>query len=208
MLNNTDKRGNGVDYHNLGNRDGMQVVEVRSLEWLYLSAIAQDDMADASEPLMLVDLSDAANFPHDSDYVASVWLKRVILDADLQGDWAGTIKLGVVKESDGTDGSVDWIYKFQLESVDNPTDSTRGIHQVADFTVDPRGLSLLVASSALSYVVTNESTDDSALWNTGVSITSPVGTAAPGAGDLVALLERTSGSGTITYRLNVLYSTD
>jgi hypothetical protein len=146
-------------------------------------------------------------YPHTE--TSRLWLRKLILDAEVIEDGLFNLHVGAVKENDGTDGSVDWIHVFHMTTVQNPTDST-GIHrEQIDFTAgDPRGLCLAAASSALTYVVSNDSMDNSSYWQNTASLTSPAGTSAPAAGDLVAYLEVPSGTGKLTFNLSALYSTD
>jgi hypothetical protein len=184
----------------------MEVVLGGAADWLY-HALLKEDTISVSQAFVVVDLSDSTNFPHTE--TSRIWLRKLILDAEVIEDGAFNLHVGAVKENDGTDGSVDWIHVFHMTTVENPTDSTSIHRQQIDFTAgDPRGLCLAAASSALTYVVSNDSMDNSVYWRNTASLTSPAGTGAPGVGDLVAYLEVPSGTGKLTFNLAALYSTD
>ena len=179
----------------------------RAAHWL-VQATLQDLTASESTPYVLVDLSDSVNFPHTA--TSKVWLKKLLLNCEIESDGRYIVHVGIVKENDGTDGSADWIYVFHLETVDNATDSTGRFSDTVDFCQggDPRGICLEVSGGALLYVVTNASQDGNANWQNDVARASPVGTSNPGVGDLVVYVEETSGTGTLPFTITALYATE
>jgi len=165
----------------------------------------------ASTAYVLVDLSDVTNYPHAK--TAELHLLGLILEAEKASDGIYDIWVGVVTENDATDGSVQWIHVFHLESVVNPTDSTDRFHAEVDFTLggrNPEGINCLVASGALTHFVGNQSQADNGNWQNDVGLASPVGAAAgatgkPAAGDLVVWVEEVTNGGTLDFSLTGIY---
>lgn len=164
--------------------------------------------ASANTPYVLVDLSDSSNFPHSN--TTSIRLKKLLLDAEITGDGDFNLHVGVVKENDGTDGSVDWLHTFHMEHVGNADDDTEHRQETIDFCAggDPAGLNLVVSGGALTYVLTGDTQASNVNWQNDVARTSPAGTSNPGTGDLVAWLEWTNASGGISFTLSAVYTTE
>lgn len=163
----------------------------------------------ASTPYVLVDLSDVTNFPHKDANCIHLEALRLVTEKATDGIF--DIWVGVVKEVDGTDGSVEWLHVWHMEAVGNPTDSTDRFLDVQDFTrggARPDGLSLQVLEDGSTPAfVSYASQDDNVNWQTDEALGSPVGTSAPGKGDLVFWVEEVSGSGTIDFMLTAEYFT-
>lgn len=173
---------------------------------IYTVNLMLEDVA-ATTPYVLVDLSDTTNFSHHAtDHLTLVGLRLV---SEKVSDGAFTVKVGVVLENDDTDGSVQWIHSWFLETTANSTDSTDRFVDSESFVypgVRPDGLPLRVVSGALENFVGNDTQDDSANWQNDQARTSPVGTSNPGVGDLVMLITETADGGTISLSLTVDYS--
>jgi hypothetical protein len=161
-----------------------------------------------STPYVLIDLSDTTNFPHGK--TQELHLLGLILDGEKAADGAYDVWVGVVLENDATDGSVQWIHAFHLESVGNATDSTDRFHHDLDFTlggVNPDGLNCAVVGGAMPFFVSNQSQVDNGGWQNDVNRVSPVGTTTKvGTGDVVVWVEEVSGSGTLDFSLTAFYA--
>ena len=172
----------------------------------YMAHLTGDDVA-ADTPYVLVDLSDTTNFPHSG--TNELHVLGLMLSAEKASDGVYDVYVGVVTENDADDGSVSWLYQWNLESVLNPTDSTDRFHQYVDFTLggsNPEGINCLVESGALVRFVTNNTQADSANWQNDTNRTSPVGaTTKPGVGDIVVFVDEVSGSGTLDFSVIAIY---
>jgi len=182
-----------------GNSDGVAYVEGKGqLDW---AVLVKDDLA-ATEAFVLVDLSDTTNFPHAS--TAKLVLYHLSIWGELKTSGQYVVTIGVISEVDATDGTAEWIWYLNSETDEQATDGIRQFHVEFNY---PWGMDLVVASDALTNVVTNSELAADVTWQTDVSLDSPVGDASspPGAGDLVALVEETTGGGTISLHILVGY---
>lgn len=199
----------GTKHAMRGDSGGRAVVSIGQAVHDLFQATLNVSAIAASTSYVLVDLSDATNFPHTD--TTNVWLKKLIIDGEKDSDSEYDIKVGVVTEVDASDGSVDWIYVAHLEHTDNPTDSTDRFYKDPDWCQggDPRGLNCTVSGSATTYIVTNITDSGDTGWQTDTGLTSPAGSSAPGAGDLVVRVEsQAAGTGTIDATIIALYDTE
>jgi hypothetical protein len=162
----------------------------------------------ASTPYVLVDLSDVTNFPHGK--TQEIHLLGLILDAEKASDGVFDLWVGVVIENDGTDGSVEWVHVFHMESVANPTDSTDRFYAEIDFTLggsNPDGLNCAVVDGATPWFAGNQSQADNGSWQNDTNRVSPVGsTTKPGVGDLVVWAEEVTDGGTLDFSITAIYT--
>ena len=162
----------------------------------------------ASTPYVLVDLSDVTNFPHSK--TQELHLLGLLLEAETATDGAFDIWVGVVTENDATNGSVQWVHVFHLESSANPTDSTDRAHAVIDFTlggVNLAGVNCAVVSGALPFFAGNQVQADNVSWQNDTNRASPVGsTTKVGAGDVVVWVEEVADGGTLDFSLTAIYA--
>ena len=169
---------------------------------LSLEAIA------ASTPYVLVDLSDTTNFPHGD--TAELHLLGLVCQAEKHSDGVYDVWVGVVTETDASDGSATWVHRFDLEHVDNATDSTDRFFAQIDYTLggaNEEGVNLNVTSSALTKFASNASQAANGNWQNDTNRVSPVGsTTKVGVGDLVVWAEEVSGSGTLDLTLTAIYA--
>lgn len=161
----------------------------------------------ADTAYLLVDLSDTSGFKHTK--TNELHLLGLKFNSEKASDGVYDFWVGVVKEVDATNGSVQWVHVFHLEAVGNPTDSTDRFAQDIDFTQGggiPNGINLAIASDATLHFVGNQAQDDNVAWQTDVTLVNPTGSnVAPGQGDLVAWAEEVSGSGTLDFSCTVIY---
>jgi len=172
----------------------------------YFASLGAEAVA-ASTPYVLVDLSDTTNFPHEM--TNALHLLGLILHAEKASDGVFDIWVGVVKENDATDGSVEWVHVYHLEASGNATDSTDRFAQSIDFTLgghDQDGINLLIVGGATPHLATNQAQASNVNWQNDTDRASPVGsTTKPGVGDLVVWIEEVSGTGTIDFVLSAIY---
>jgi len=166
----------------------------------FTATLGIDDIA-ADTMYQLIDLSDAANYPHTS--TNKIILKRVRLHAEKKTDGEFNLYVGVVIENDATDGTAKWLHCFRLENNGNPTDSSDRFAQPLEFNLD-----LEVSGGALVNYVTNLELANDALLKNDVARTSPVGTANPGVGDLMFYVDETGGAGTVDFTVSADYDTE
>lgn len=175
-------------------------------DWLYASMLHVESVS-ASGVYVMVDKSDAVNFPHTN--TGHIMLKRLELEALLRDTGRYNLYMGVVTEADGTDGSTKWVHVFRLDTVEQD-EQTQHRRIGIDFTAggDAGGLSLEISGGAPVAFVSNAGHTSSQFWQNDTARTSPVGTSMPDTGDLVAWLEEIDGDGSISFTLTALYSTE
>jgi len=165
------------------------------------TAVLSADAVAASTMYQLIDLSDAANYPHTA--TGQIVLKRLRLNCEKDTVGIFRVKVGIVIENDGTDGSATWLHTFHLEANGNPTDGTdRFASPERTFDLDCE-----VSGGALVNYVSNDALAASALLKNDVARTSPVGTANPGVGDLMVYVEEITNGGTIDFTVSADYDT-
>ncbi len=167
----------------------------------------------ATTAYVLVDLSDAANYPHtETGYLNLLGLK---LNTEKAADGDFDIWVGVITEVDDENGSANWLHAFHLHHQGNSTDNTDRFVSEIDFTLggaNADGLRCEIVSGAQIGFVGNQSESGNIRWQTDVGLASPVGAAAgatgkPGAGDLVVLVEEVADVGTLDFSLTAIYET-
>lgn len=164
----------------------------------------------ATTGYLLVDLSATTVFKHVG--TTEVHLLGLDLNLEKASDGRFRIQVGVVTRVDATNGDISWIKEWTLEADGNPTDGTDRFDKTIDFTLGGRcleGVNALVTGGAIQRFVTNSTTTNSTVYQTDTTLTSSSGTAAaPGVGDIVALVTETSGTGNIAYlNLGIFYET-
>lgn len=171
------------------------------------AALEKPDLA-ATERFVLVDLSDTVNFPHSE--TGRIRVYKISVDIE-RGENAANgeyiVYIGVVIEVDATDGSTKWSVVMHEEVDDQATDGVAKRHYEFGWN---EGLDLEVSGGALVRGVSNAGDTDNVGWQTDVALDSPAGDAAsaPGAGDLVMLVEETGGTGSISICVTVQYITE
>ena len=180
----------------------------RAAFWVNLGA---EGVSAASTGYQLIDLSDDTNYPHTGT-PSEIHLLALKVNAEKASDGVFDLWVGVIIEVDATDGSVDWIHVFHLESVLNPTDSTDRFAQDLDFTLGGQveGLNCAVSGGAMTKFAASQVQADNSLWQTDVGLLSPVGasggaTGRPGPGDVVVWAEEVSGTGTLDFSISACY---
>lgn len=175
-----------------------------------LYAVMRDEDIAADEEYVLVDLSDTTNFPHSNTTNLRLYGLDIAVEMDSDGTGTWVLYIGVVTEVDGTDGSVDWLFVFDLETFQQSTD------EVTRLVAHPRwpgGLDLTVSGGAMTKCITIEQSAADADFQTDVELDSPYGRAgvtgsAPGAGDLVARWDETANGATVSFTIGVAYTAE
>lgn len=159
----------------------------------------------ATEAFVLIDLSDAATFPHTE--TGKIRLYSIKLTTEKLADGQYLLYIGVITEVDADNGSASWLLGIDMETVDNPTDSTDRRAFYFDW---PNGIDLEVSAGVLVNVLTNATLPGDAAWQTDTALDSPAGTTSspPGVGDLVMYVEEAAGAGTISFTCTVEYITE
>ena len=168
----------------------------------------------ASLAVVLVDLSDSTNFPHSSLETSWINVLGVFGSVETASDGPYDIWLGVISESDATNGTAEWFDVIHCQSPQNATDNLGHFDIVRDYTLggsNPDGINCMVTAGATPYLATAQTQAGNTNWQTDVGLLSPVGAAAgatgkPGAGDIVAWIEETGGTGTCDWSLTLVYA--
>ena len=160
------------------------------------SALEVTTPISATTRYILVDRSDIANFPHDTD--AALRIETLILHLKklaAAGVWV--VRIGVVEEVDATNGSVKFFHSVVLG--DQPS-----IDLVIPFSNSKRlGMSLDPANTQF---VSTADVSGSTNWQTDVNLVNPAGTTVgPGAGDIVIEIEEVAGTTTLTFSITAIY---
>ena len=158
----------------------------------FLASLALADVA-ATTGYIIVDKSDTTNYPHGS--ANPIIVKSVRVEAQTEGaDAEYNIRIGVLEEADGTDGTTRWFYEARIDAPARLEEHVR----YAD-----EGLS---CDTTPGFIGTRNATNTR--FQTDVTIANPTGSnVAPGAGDIVAELVEIAGTGTISATLQVEYVT-
>jgi len=149
---------------------------------------------------ILVDISDTTNYSHPVSTQA-IGLLQLDIEAESTDDGDYDVWVGVLRENDGTDGSIDWLHVFHIETFLNATDS-HGLRltKTVDFTcggVNPKGLDCSIVSSRLVYLRSDANSGNvAALKNDVGDLGSAAGgsSLSPAAGDLMVWIEEVSGN--------------
>ena len=165
----------------------------------------------ASTPYVLIDLSNAAGYPHTA--TGQVHLKGLMLNTEKASDGVYDIWAGVVLENDATDGSVSYFDVFHIQAVGNATDSTDRMYVARDYTLggaNPQGLNLFVDDSGSTpFFLTNQGSADDTTYESDDEVTSPLDdTTVMAAGDVIVWIEEVSGTGTLDFSLLAIYDTE
>ena len=172
------------------------------------------EATDGSLPVVLVDLSDSTNFPHSSLETNWINVLGVFGSVETASDGPYDIWLGVISEVDASNGTAEWFDVIHCQSPQNATDNLGHFLFTRDYTLggsNPDGINCMVTAGATPYLATAQTQAGNTNWQTDVGLLSPVGAAAgatgkPGAGDIVAWIEETGGTGTCDWSLTLVYA--
>jgi hypothetical protein len=174
---------------------------------LFGVVLEKPDLA-ASEPFILVDLSDTANFPHEETGKIRVYEIDINVErgeAAASGEFI--VYIGVITEVDATNGSTSWFIVLHEETDDQATDGISRSHYHYEWR---EGFDLEIAADAPVWFLSNVGDSGDTDWQTDVNLDSPLGDAQSpsGAGDLCMLVEETGGTGSISICVTVAYLTE
>jgi len=164
--------------------------------------LAVDDIA-VDTGYQIIDLSDTTNFPHahtDRLIVKSIELEGAISTA---GSGLFTVCVGIVTETDSTDGSMTALRKWEVKDIGD----AHTFH-VQEFPL--AGVDCKVIGGVLQHFASNVEVADNANWANDAGIQNINGTTAgnPGVGDLVAYVDETVTGSTLNLRIGVAYDTE
>jgi hypothetical protein len=167
----------------------------------------------ADTAVVLVDLSDSTNFPHSSSQTNWINVLGIFGSVETASDGPYDIWLGVISEVDASNGTAEWFDVIHCESPQNATDDKGHYLFSRDYTLgggNPDGICCKITSGSMDYIATGQNQAGNTNWQTDVGLLSPAGAAAgatgkPGAGDIVAWVEETGGTGTCDWSLTVIY---
>lgn len=149
---------------------------------------------------LMIDLSDNTNWPHSAtDKIILMGIRYNVMVRTASKAWV--VALTLVKENDGTDGSVDVIDGFFTILNSIPTSENVWM---------PPGLDLnLLDDDTVENAVTNFSIDNNAVYKNDATFDSPAGgskTISPG--DLLLECTEAEDEGTLVGTVSVLYRTE
>jgi hypothetical protein len=165
----------------------------------------------ASKYYILIDLDDQDNYKHP--LVSAVKIQKLIVEAEKASDGQFDVWVGVLRENDGTDGSVDWFQPMHIEAVGNPTDSTDRYTRTFDYTDerDLEGIDCSISGGRLNRFKSDANSGNKIELRTDAgNLDNAAGGTAKSAsvGDVVVWVEMTGGTGTIDLALTCKYSTE
>lgn len=177
----------------------------------YRATIMVDDV-DTDTWYVLVDLSNAAAYPHlNTD---GIILKGLELQTEKASNGRYDIKVGVVLEADTTDATVTWIWRWCLEADGNAVEDTDRYVDEKDWTTygeaPYKGLVLNVDNDICDAIVCNKQDgNQTALKTDAGDLVDAVGNsdASAGAGDLVVFVDEGTSGGTISVNISAIYDT-
>lgn len=166
---------------------------------VYAAMLSKEGVA-ADTYYILVDISDTTNYSHPSTTQA-ISLLQLDIEAESIDDGDYDVWVGVLRENDGTNGSIDWVHVFHIQTFINSSDS-HGLRltKTVDFTCDgasPFGLDCSIVSSRLVYLRSDANSGDiAALKNDVGDLGSAAGgsSLSPVAGDLMVWIEEVTGN--------------
>lgn len=181
----------GTDTVSLTSHEGMvsldTVVGHRETWFIHLDA----ENVQAATGYLLIDLSDATNWPHtDTDHIILEWLT---ININPDGSFAGDVELGFLSAVDGDNGDFNVIHDLHLDR--------KASEILATFMHDNHGLDLELANW-FGPTTANDTT-----WQTDVNIQGPDGASSypSGDGDFVMKINRTAGA--VDIGISVGYTT-
>ena len=144
----------------------------------------------ATTGYMLIDLSDAVNWPHT--LTGHIDVRSMIINVAPTTTFAGSVHVGFLTNVDGTNGDFNIVYCAHFIAGSLPLAQTLSLNALADMTTD----------QWFGPTTANDTT-----WQTDVNITGPDGNVSypSGAGDLVMKVTRTASQADVSVTL--LYTT-
>lgn len=149
--------------------------------------------------VILIDLSDTTNFPHDR--MGRIDLTNTYLSVDRDQNGTGVVQFGVITRIDGTDADITYVQGIGFEKSD-----TREI--IRDRKISPSALKMGVVDGKAIYAMSSFKATNVTAVNTGVALDSPLGTATvtPAVGDIVASFVHSAG--TYTASISATYHSE
>lgn len=154
----------------------------------------------ASTHVVVIDLSDTANYPHKFTGAINVMALRISVDKIATS--SGTIKIGVVSGCSVSIGTVTYFAELTYDR------SAAGTEVVGNWVYNSGFVRTKVDSNeATPYIASNDRLLASTAFQTDVVLPSIPGNSAPGKGDIV-LTYTASGSGATDISVEVVYNSE
>lgn len=178
--------------------DGELMVAQTPQERNVAIGFSKDDVSATSWAL-LIDLSDTANFPHDS--TGRIDVSNIFMQVDRDNTSTGRVQLGVITRVNGTNADVSFFFSIMFNK------NNQGYIE-RDNNFPPSQIKLGVINGTTPYYVTNSTESNVSAINTGTALDSPRGTSTvtPAVGDIVVKFVR--GAGTYNASVRVLYHSE
>lgn len=148
---------------------------------------------------ILVDLSDTTTFPHASTGRIDISFIRITIDRDSSA--TGELEMGVITRIDGTDADVSFFF-------DEPFIKSNARHIETAENFAPSQLKTGVTNGLTPFLITNDTINNIAAVNTGVTLSSPagVGSVTPAVGDILLFIDH--GAGTFDIDVDMFYHSE
>lgn len=163
--------------------------------------------ANVSTAAIVVDLSDTVNFPHKLNGVLNI--SSIGIEIDKAAASTTTVKLGVINYVNSSTGSVTWFRKVEGNlSVSNTNVETFRTYTPNFLKLRVERATLPDQDGATPFLISNDITSGSTIYQTDVNLPSPIlaGGSPAGTGDLV--LSVVNGAGAVTVTVEVQYHAD
>ena len=147
--------------------------------------------AGASTATLIIDLSDTVTWPHtETGYIVVTGIK---VEFDKAAASTGTVKLGVVNFVNASTGSVTWFWANTNGANVSNTNNIFALNyyptpirlKVVPHSTDPGG-----SNGTTPYILSNDKTSGSTLYQNDVPLGAPIGAPTPSRGDVVMFIDR------------------
>jgi hypothetical protein len=162
---------------------------------------------NSSTSTVLVDLSDTTRWPHKE--TGEVNISAIRVDVDKIAASSGTIKIGVVNAVDIASGTVTWVWGREFGKNVSNSDVSFVANYVPTFLRLKVNPPTYPADGVLPYVLSNDVTTDSTVYQSDVTLTAASGTSvAPGVGDVLVLITNSDITNTFVVGVEIQYHTN
>lgn len=160
--------------------------------------------AIASTDTVLIDLSDTTNWPHKD--TGAINITSIRIDTDKVAASTASVRIGVVNFVDSSTGSVTWFTGKEGDLNASYVDESPFLNLTPCFykcRVNNNGASV---DGSTPYLFSNFKTSGSTIFQTDVVLPSLAtsGSSAPGVGDIVAQIDKTSAAAA-TFNIEITY---
>jgi len=138
---------------------------------------------------VLIDLSDTTNWPHKE--TGAISIHSIRLNVDKAAATTATLRIGVVTFVDASSGTVKWFYTAGNDLNVSNTEASQFSNYSEGF-IRTKVQRANNAAGATPYLMSNETTTSSTLYQNDVTLVSPNGITTPGLGDIVMHVSKAS----------------